>query len=114
MTTQQQLPELINRKKEFEKLCAQIDDLEQFVGVVNTNLNNIEEHVVTAEEELGINALGLKGLLMPIFGIAKKRTTDDLSGLSAARSREAYQPPEVFRTDAYFGQHTISEDRPES
>lgn len=66
--------------------------------------------MITAEEELGINALGLKGLLMPIFGITKKRVTDESSGLATTHCREPYQPPEVFRADAYFGQDSIVDE----
>lgn len=94
------MPTLLGRQHEFDKLCSQIDDLERFVALVEHNLNTVEEHVVTAEEELGINALGLRGLLMPILaGIHKKESTANVR-----QRREPYQPPEVFQTETYFSQ----------
>lgn len=98
----------MERQQEFDKLCGRIDDLERFVGLVGVNLNTIEQHVVTAEEELGINALGLKGLLMPILSFNKKR--DEINSLANLRQRDAYKPPEVFETEMYFKPSSVSVD----
>lgn len=103
VTTHQQLPALLERQNDFDKLCQRIDDLERFVALVGLNLNTVEQHVLTAEEELGINALGLKGLLMPILSLHKKRTPDEsIVSPAALRQRDPYKPPEVFQTERYF------------
>lgn len=91
----------MNSQADFNKLCERIDELEGFIGLVNQNLDTIEKDVVEAEEELGINDIGLKGFLKPIFGKTKKdrRSVGDDAG-SAPRE---YVPPEIFETKTFFG-----------
>lgn len=92
----------MNSQDDFDKLCKRIDDLEGFVEVVNQNLDTIEKDVVEAEEELGINDVGIKGFLKPIFGKAKKdrRSVGDDAGSAAPR---VYVPPVIFDTKTFFG-----------
>lgn len=91
----------MNSQNDFNKLCKRIDDLETFVGLVNQNLDTIEKDVVEAEEELGINDIGLKGFLKPIFGKAKKdrRSVGDDAGSAPL----VYVPPVIFDTKSFFG-----------
>lgn len=92
----------MNSQDDFNKLCKRIDDLEAFIGLVNQNLDTIEKDVVEAEEELGINDVGIKGFLKPIFGKAKKdrrSVGDDGSG----NAPKEYVPPVIFDTKSFFG-----------
>lgn len=101
VATRQNIPEIFSRKEEFHNLCNKIDRLESFVTLVNGNLATLEQHVSTAEAQLGVNALGLKGLLKPIFdGIAKKRT--DNNSIAPDAQTIIYEAPEIFRTENYF------------
>lgn len=94
----------MNSQKDFNKLCKRIDDLEAFIGLVNQNLETIEKDVVEAEEELGINDIGLKGFLKPIFGKAKKdrRSVGDDAGSPPL----VYVPPVIFDTKSFFGSNS--------
>lgn len=91
----------MNSQTDFNKLCERIDELEGFIGVVSQNLDTIEKDVVQAEEELGINDIGLKGFLKPIFGKAKKdrRSVGDDAGSASLE----YVPPVIFETKTFFG-----------
>lgn len=66
--------------------------------------------MVAAEEELGINALGLKGLLKPILSLHKKRDEPTVPSV-VLRQRDPYKPPDVFETERYFksivNEHTV-------
>ncbi|XP_037046176.1 biogenesis of lysosome-related organelles complex 1 subunit 4 [Bradysia coprophila] len=101
ISADQTIPDLMNSQDDFNKLCKRIDDLEAFIGVVNQNLDSIEKDVVEAEEELGINDVGIKGFLKPIFGKAKKdrRSVGD----DAGSTPQTYVPPVIFDTKAFFG-----------
>lgn len=94
----------MNSQNDFNKLCKRIDDLEAFIGLVNQNLDTIEKDVVGAEEELGINDIGIKGFLKPIFGKAKKdrRSVGDEAGSAPLE----YVPPAIFDTKSFFGCNT--------
>lgn len=82
-------------------MCSKIDRLERFVAVVNGNLVTLEQHVSKAESELGVNALGLKGLLKPILdGIAKKRS--DSTSIDTDVQTIVYEAPLIFQTEDYF------------
>lgn len=71
------------------------------MALVNGNLATLEQHVSTAEAQLGVNAFGLKGLLKPIFdGIAKKRS--DSNSIVCDAQTIVYETPEIFRTEDYF------------
>ncbi|KAJ6643280.1 Biogenesis of lysosome-related organelles complex 1 subunit 4 [Pseudolycoriella hygida] len=101
ISMEQTIPDLMNSQDDFNKLCKRIDDLEAFIGLVNQNLDRIEKDVVDAEEELGINDVGIKGFLKPIFGKTKKdrRSVSDDAGNSAL----VYVPPVIFDTKSFFG-----------
>lgn len=99
ISTEQTIPDLMNSQADFNKLCERIDDLEGFVGLINQNLDTVEKHVVQAEEELGINDIGLKGFLKPIFGKAKK---DRRSVSDDAGTLPIYVPPVIFETKSFF------------
>lgn len=101
VAARQNIPEIFRHKEEFHNLCNKIDRLERLVAVVNGNLVTLEQHVSTAENQLGVNALGLKGLLKPIFdGISKKRS--DSSSITSDVQTIVYEAPEIFRTEEYF------------
>lgn len=104
ITTKLNIPEIYARKEGFQNLCKQIDDLERFVNIVNNNLTTLEANVSEAEEKLGVNELGIKGLLKPIFSsMSKKKITTDIDTLAAEQRANPYEPPEIFRTSDYFG-----------
>lgn len=94
----------MNSQDDFNKLCKRIDDLEAFVEVVNQNLDAVEKDVVDAEEALGINDIGIKGFLKPIFGKAKKdrRSVGDEAGSAPLE----YVSPVIFDTKSFFGCNT--------
>lgn len=70
------------------------------MSVVNNNLVTLEAHVNIAEEELGVNELGLKGLLKPIFSISKKKIEN-----SVQDQNKIYETPSIFRTTDFFGKN---------
>lgn len=90
------LPKTFACEEEFNKLCNRIDDLEAFVEIVTKNMNTLEEHVKQAEEDLGVNDRGIKGLLKPIFGKAKNVTE------ASQNPDKIYVPLEIFKTSDYF------------
>lgn len=95
----------MNSQDDFNKLCKRIDDLEAFIELVNQNLDTVERDVVQAEEELGINDVGIKGFLKPIFGKAKKdrRSVGDDAGSASLE----YVPPVIFDTKSFFGSNNV-------
>ena len=95
-TNEQYIPELNAKIDEFKTLCNTIDNLEHFMKIVNENMSSLEAHVQQAEEDLGINDLGIKGLLRPIFGKSTKKTNE------TATEPFVYAPPVIFQTSDYF------------
>lgn len=98
ITMHKNLPEIYSYGKELDKLYKNIDNMEKFVNVVNENLAKVEQQVSRAEEELGINDTGIKGLFKPFLGKMKKRadsSVDDVVDLH-------YEPVEIYKTSDYF------------
>lgn len=110
--SQQNMPELYACHVAFEQLTGKIDRLEEFVAVVTSTLTTLENQVQLAEEDLGVNAVGLKGLFKPLLsGIAKKRT-ENVNSISTTtdpvRPLLTYAAPEIFRSDDYFTGNLVS------
>lgn len=70
----------------------------------NDNVTKVEQQVVQAEEELGINSTGIRGLFRPLFGIVKKRS-DPVSPVEpdACAADKIFEPVEIFKSSDYFG-----------
>lgn len=103
------MPELAACQAEFQQLTGKIDRLEQFVSVVTSTLATLENQVNTAEEELGLNAVGLKGLFKPFLsGIAMKRTTMEPNSMVNRAPPLTYTAPEIFRSEDYFAGNLVS------
>lgn len=104
ITMHKNLPEIYSYQAEFHKLCNNIDNLEAFVQRANDNVTKVEQQVVQAEGELGINSTGIRGLFRPLLGIVKKRT-DPVSPIDAVVSAadKMFEPVEIFKSSDYFG-----------
>lgn len=89
------------------QICRQIDSLERFVDVAEQNVAAVEQTVNRADEELGVNSLGIKGLLLRGKKWATEAATGANGGGSGANASTVSSPPvfdapEVYRTSDYF------------
>lgn len=103
-TTEQNLPAIFQSKFEFQKLCQNIDNLSAFVTTVSDNMDELDHQIVQAEDELGINDLGIKGLLKPLFSKNKKKP-ETMYGNEV----KSYQPIAIFNPSDYFGESSVEE-----
>ena len=95
---EQNLPQIITFKAEFDNLCKTINSLENFIQVVNNNLTAFEWHVKVAEHEMGLNNVGVKGLMDRLIG---GRSIVEERGATNWTNNE-YTPPVIFKTEDYF------------
>ncbi|XP_017059045.1 biogenesis of lysosome-related organelles complex 1 subunit 4 [Drosophila ficusphila] len=96
---------ILGFSESFDQLRTRIDSLEQFVGVVSANLNEVERSVDIAEEELHVTDYSIKGLLLKPLK-AKLSASDPTTSTSQPRSnlvKEEYQPVEIYKSDDFFG-----------
>ncbi|XP_055912460.1 biogenesis of lysosome-related organelles complex 1 subunit 4 [Eupeodes corollae] len=90
---------LLAFKENFQNLCERIDKLENFIDVVNENVNSVEKSIEIAEEELGVTDYSLKGLLFkPLFSRAKNIDGEIRSNLKD----DEFQKVALFNTSDYF------------
>lgn len=97
MSIDHNIPKILECRKEFTELCKKIDSLENFLAIVNQNLTHVEEQVIIAEEELGINDTGIKGFLKPLFG--KTKSENDIVNKNPEKN---FIPVEIFNVNDYF------------
>ncbi|KAH8300447.1 hypothetical protein KR018_006119 [Drosophila ironensis] len=89
----------------FDQLRTRIDGLEQFVGAVSANLDEVEKSVDLAEGELHVTDYSIKGLLLKPLR-AKLGTGDASNATAQAKSNLVdgeFQPVTIFKSDDYFG-----------
>lgn len=95
----------------FQILRERIDKLEQFVDMVNINVNEVEKSLDIAELELNVTDYSLKGLLIkPLLAKAKA------SGISSDAPEQQqsnlkdgeFSPVQVFQTNVHFDSSQIS------
>ncbi|KAH8379870.1 hypothetical protein KR009_007747, partial [Drosophila setifemur] len=92
-------------EKCFEQLRTRIDGLEQFVGAVRENLDEVERSVDIAEEELHVTDYSLKGLFFKPLK-AKLSSSDSATSLSQPKTNlleGEFQPLRIYKSGDYFG-----------
>lgn len=100
-SVQNHLPAIVGHQPELQLLCRQIDSLERLVDVAERNVATIEQSVSRADEDLGVNSLGIKGLILR----GKKWATEAGAGGSAGVppvGHGEFEAPEVFNSGEYF------------
>ncbi|XP_037905189.1 biogenesis of lysosome-related organelles complex 1 subunit 4 isoform X2 [Hermetia illucens] len=103
---QQNIPQILAQKAEFDLLCQRIDSLERFVATVNENLNTMEKTIEIAEEELNVTDYSIKGLLKPLFNKSKS-TNRPRSNLENGE----FKTPILLKTSDYFNSESESVDK---
>lgn len=98
---------------QFEVLKQRIDHLENFVEVVDKNVNEVEKSIDIAEAELNVTDYSLKGLLFkPLLAKAKSVTESnpqspvDEAVLASNLKDGEFQPVEIFNTSEFFNSET--------
>ncbi|XP_036336581.1 biogenesis of lysosome-related organelles complex 1 subunit 4 isoform X2 [Rhagoletis pomonella] len=96
----------------FQILRERVDKLEQFVDMVNTNVNEVEKSIDIAEKELSVTDYSLKGLLIkPLLAKAKSTAAATESAeqpLQSNLKEGEFQPVPIFQTSLHFGEGHIS------
>lgn len=104
---QQNMMAVVGRRPEFLQICQQIDHLERFVDAAEHSVDAMEQSVNRADNDLGVNSLGLKGLLLR----GKKWATETATGGGGSSSADSsattveskvFHAPKVFRTEDFF------------
>lgn len=104
-SVQQNLIGVVENRAEFLQLCQQIDNLERFVDAAEHSVEAMEKSVDQADSDMGVNSLGLKGLLLRGKKWATEAATGGVTLESASTSiveSKIFIAPEVFRTGDYF------------
>ncbi|XP_030385147.1 biogenesis of lysosome-related organelles complex 1 subunit 4 [Scaptodrosophila lebanonensis] len=95
---------IISFSDDFAELRTRIDNLEEFVGVVNANLNEVERSVDVAEQELSVTDYSLRGLLLkPLKAKLSPTDASDQTPKSNLSAEGDFQPVPIFKSDNYFG-----------
>uniref|UniRef100_D3TPQ4 Cappuccino n=1 Tax=Glossina morsitans morsitans TaxID=37546 RepID=D3TPQ4_GLOMM len=100
---------IVGFAKEFRILKERIDTLENFVGLVNNNVNEVEKSLDIAENELNITDYSLKGLIFKPF-LSKSKSSNQVSLDSSIEENiipsniknNEFHPVQIFKTDNYF------------
>ena len=80
----------------LESLFNQIDQIENFVKIVNDNVSEIESKVVQAEKELGNNIL-LKAFTANPFSLLRGRSKKE-----EVEEKPQWEPPRIVMTEQFF------------
>lgn len=83
--------------------------MEQFVEVVNKNVDEVEKSLDIAEEDLNVTDYSLKGLIIkPLLAKAMSGTSagaasmEEVEPVSNLNSDGEFQPVTIFNTSDYF------------
>ncbi|XP_032225197.1 biogenesis of lysosome-related organelles complex 1 subunit 4 [Nematostella vectensis] len=92
------LPELCNKCQELPSIFNKIDHLEAFLRTVRRNVDEMEETVDIAEEDLGTHSIKKVLHSIPYLGLTKKKQP-----VSIETPKTEWKRPEVFSTSSFFG-----------
>lgn len=97
--TQEYLPQLDALRDEFKEICQRVDSFESVIRRINKNLNELEQQVEVAGDELGYKETGLSGLLKPLFKDHRRPGDAIPTNLDADGK---FVPVKVFSATDYF------------
>eukprot|EP00112_Aurelia_sp_Birch-Aquarium-sp1_P024159 Seg75.4 transcript_id=Seg75.4/GoldUCD/mRNA.D3Y31 product="Biogenesis of lysosome-related organelles complex 1 subunit 4" protein_id=Seg75.4/GoldUCD/D3Y31 len=95
------MPEFYEKRAEMQKIFRQIDELEEFIAAIKTNVDVMDEKVQTAERQLGNKNLKkvISSIPIPKFFAQKKQVQSYLKQEVTESDREI---PDVFKVDDYL------------